>query len=452
MAKLKKLPADCTFPQLALVLDEARFAACLQPHLGEDFATGALEIRGIKLKRVYYKPGRSCRLTFHAKIRGRDGRKGEQLYYGKILPEPKPASVFRRALRRHLTPPEFGCAVAHVAELGMVVWAYPNDPNLPGLSLLADRDAVAERVRRAPESFGLPAGGDLVDLRLGVGKYVPGQRCGYRYRILWRHEGAEREHRFYGKAYQEGLGGPAYDIMRQLVASDACTTGRLRVAAPYGYDAAHEIVWQEMLPGASFSKDASALDLEAYAAPVAAALAAFHASHLEIAAGLGLESEIEALRESAAKIQKAYPQYRDRCQALVDRLLGAVPDLEAVPPGPVHGSFKISHIFDADGRVAFIDFDGAGIGDPTYDVGRFVAHLAVAGLNSKTDADTIERAVQRFAAAYGAGVPWGWPARRVAWYTSALLVSSQAYKCVKRMVPERAEAILRAAETWFPAS
>lgn len=452
MSKLKKLPADCTFPQLAIVLDEARFAASLQPHLGEDFASRALEIRGIKLKRVYYKPGRSCRLTFHAKIRGKDGRKGDQFYYGKILPEPKPASVFRRAMRARLTPPEFGSAVARIPELGMVVWAYPNDPNLPGLATLADRTAVAERVRRDPRSFGLPAGGALVDLRLGVGKYVPGQRCGYRYRVTWRADGVETEHCFYGKAYQEGLGGPAHDIMRQLVTSDACTRGQLRVAMPYGYDAAHEIVWQEMLPGASFSKDASALDLEACAAPVATALAAFHASHLDLGPGLGLEREIEELLASAAKLQKAYPQYRERCQALLDRLLTAVSDLEAVPPGPVHGSFKISHIFDAEGQVAFIDFDGAGLGDPTYDVGRFLAHLAVAGLSSKTDGETIERAVQRFATAYGAVVPWGWPARRVRWYTSALLLSSQAYKCVKRMVPERVEAILGAAETWFPAS
>jgi len=48
-------------------------------------------------------------------------------------------------------------------------------------------------------------------------------------------------------------------------------------------------------------------------------------------------------------------------------------------------------------------------------------------------------------------VPWGWPERRVRWYAAALLVSSQAYKCVKRLVPERAEAILGAAEAWFPA-
>jgi aminoglycoside phosphotransferase (APT) family kinase protein len=159
---------------------------------------------------------------------------------------------------------------------------------------------------------------------------------------------------------------------------------------------------------------------------------------------------MDALEESARKIERAYPQHAERCAALTRRLQDAVAGLPPVPAGPVHGSFKISHVFDAGGRVAFIDFDGAGIGDPTYDVGRFLAHLAVAGLNSKTDGESIEQAVRAFRDAYGQGVPWGWPDERVRWYTAALLLSSQAYKCVKRMVPERVDAILRCAEAWFP--
>jgi hypothetical protein len=446
--KLKKLPEDCTFPQLAVVLDEARFAACLQARLHA--MDPAVEIRGVKVKRVYYKPGRSCRLTFTAKMRGPGGARGEQLYFAKIFPEPKPESAYRRALQTASTPPEFGPAVALLPELGMVLWAYPNDPSVPGLATLASRDAVAERLRRDPAAFGLPPGGELLDLRLGVGKYVPGQRCGYRYRARWRTTAGDHEHFFYGKAYQAGLGRAAYDIVRQLWDSPACRSGRLRIPQPYGFDAERDIVWQEMLPGDSFSKDAGDVDFEAWTGAVAASLAAFHATPLELGPGLGLAQELEDLEASTRKLVRAYPQHAERCLALQDRLMAAAARLPHVPPAPVHGSFKISHIFDVDGRVAFIDFDGAGLGDPTYDVGRFLAHLAVAGLASKTDAESIERALDRFRTAYAAGVPWGWPDERVRWYTAALLISSQAYKCVKRMVPERVDAILRCADTWFP--
>jgi len=451
MSKLKKLPEDCTFPQLAVVLDEPRFAASLQASLGAGLAPGAVAIRSLKLKRVYYKPGRSCRVTFRAKMRGGDGRRGEQLYYAKMFAAGKAERVYERARRGRPTAPEFGPAVAILPELSMVVWAYPNDPNLPGLALLADGDAVAAHLRSAPQCFGLSPGGELLALEVEAGKYVPGQRCGCFYRARWRAaDGQEMEHRFYGKAYQPGLGRAAHDILRRLAESEACRGGALRVPAPYGLDADHDIVWQEMLPGVPFSKEASACDLQAAAAPVGAALAAFHATRLELGPGLGLEHEVGELRRSCARIANAYPQFRHRGAALERGLLQAVPGLPAVPSAPVHGSFKISHIFAVGGQVAFIDFDGAGLGDPTYDVGRFLAHLAVAGLNSKTEAETVAAAYERFRAAYAAGVPWEWPEARVRWYTSALLLSSQAYKCVKRLVPDRVGAILGAAEAWFP--
>jgi hypothetical protein len=77
--------------------------------------------------------------------------------------------------------------------------------------------------------------------------------------------------------------------------------------------------------------------------------------------------------------------------------------------------------------------------------------LAVAGLESDGDDGSLARAFESFRATYESRVPWGWADRRVRWYTAALLLSSQAYKCVKRMVPDRVETILSSAEAWFPA-
>lgn len=449
MPKLKKLPQDDTFPHLGLVFDAERFAAALQTLPG--FVAAGIGVQSLKVKRIYYKPGQSCRITFSAKLRDRDGHKVEQFFFARMLAADKLQPAWKRAQRADITPPALGPALALLSDAQLIVWAYPNDPNLPGLATLASPGAITAAVQADPGAFGLPAPGRVTEVRSGVGKYVPGQRCGYRYRVRWETAAGDLEREFYGKAYRDGLGRSAYAILQALAASDAVRSGRLRIPMPYGYDAAHDIVWQEMVPGRSFSKDAAALDLAAVAIPVAQALGAFHASPLALGPGLGLETELQELAASSRKIARAYPHLAPRVQALHDRLVAQAAGLTPVPPGPVHGSFKSSHIFDAGGQVAFIDFDGAGIGDPTYDVGRFVAHLAVAGLNSKTDAGAIEAAVDAFARAYDATVPWGWPEDRVRWYTAALLVSSQAYKCVKRMVPDRVEAILAAAELWAPA-
>jgi len=443
VAKLKKPPQECTFPQLGIVFDAERFAAVLQAQ--PEFA--CITVGGLKLQRVYYKPARSCRITFRAKLRDASGRRMEQLFFARMLPEDKLAATWERVRRMPLAAVAIGPAAACIADLGAILWAYPNDPNLPGLAVLASPAAVADVVRRDPAAFGLAAPGDVVDLRLAVGKYVPGQRCGYRYLVRWRGPDGEVERAFYGKAYRAGLGRDAFAILRQLAASDAVARGSLRIPMPYAWDSERDIVWQEMLPGRSFSKDARALDLAAVAAPVAEALAAFHTAPLDLGPGLGLVTELAALAVSSRKIERAYSSLAQRVRALRETLEHKAAILPPVPPTPVHGSFKSSHIFDAGGRIAFIDFDGAGIGDPAYDVGRFLAHLAVAGLNSKADAATIGLAVEAFAAAYGRSVPWGWPEERVRWYTAALLLSSQAYKCVKRMVPDRVEAILAAAES-----
>ena len=383
MSKLKQLPEDCTFPQLAVVFDPPRFAACLQAGLGGEFAAGELEVRAVKVKRLYYKPGRSCRMILEAKVRGRDGRKGRQQYFGKIAPEPKPASLYRRALQAPLAPPEFGPPVALLADLGLVLWAYPTIPTCRASRPWRARQRWRHCCAPIPRASAWPAGGELVDLRLGVGKYVPGQRCGYRYRARWRNGSGEREHHFYGKAYQEGVGGPAHDVLRadcrvrslpqRPPARAAALTATIRRAKSSG---------RRCCPAARSRKTRASWTWWPPPGRWRRRLGAFHAASLDLGPGLGLAAEIDALVRVDREDRAAYPADAARFAALQARLLAAVPGLPAVPPAPVHGSFKISHVFDAGGQVAFIDFDGAGIGDPTYDVGRFLAHLTVAGHRS----------------------------------------------------------------------
>ena len=50
MGKLKKLPQDCTFPQLGIVFDTGRFAALLQS--SPEFEAAAISVRRIRLERV----------------------------------------------------------------------------------------------------------------------------------------------------------------------------------------------------------------------------------------------------------------------------------------------------------------------------------------------------------------------------------------------------------------
>jgi aminoglycoside phosphotransferase (APT) family kinase protein len=116
----------------------------------------------------------------------------------------------------------------------------------------------------------------------------------------------------------------------------------------------------------------------------------------------------------------------------------------------VHGSFKFSHIFLADAGVAFIDFDGASLGDPGYDLGRFIAHLQEMKATRRLPAPVADAAVEGFSAGYRRGSRHEVSERRIRWYAASHILCSQIYKGVKRFDPGPAEALFPLAEEVCP--
>jgi aminoglycoside phosphotransferase (APT) family kinase protein len=149
-------------------------------------------------------------------------------------------------------------------------------------------------------------------------------------------------------------------------------------------------------------------------------------------------------------IHSAFPEHAERCSALHARLLDALPSLGPEARAPVHGSFKFSHIFLCDGKVAFIDFDGATLGDPTYDLGRFIAHLQEMKATHKLPADVTDQIAERFVDAYRGEAGDAISQRRIGWYASGHVLASQIYKAVKRYDPTPIEKLLHLAEACCP--
>jgi len=94
-----------------------------------------------------------------------------------------------------------------IPEWETVLWAFPNDPKLPGLSQLINTDKILAAMQKSPEDFGLKKA--PLSLTATQTKYVPGRRCGFIYNIAFdRPNGnsAPAELSVYGKAYQPGEG------------------------------------------------------------------------------------------------------------------------------------------------------------------------------------------------------------------------------------------------------
>src|SRR5204863_4699689 len=70
----------------------------------------------------------------------------ELILYGRIYAAGGALSRFRRAQSACLVRPRFGRPLLHLPELDMVVWVFPNDRKLTGLSLIADERRLKDEL------------------------------------------------------------------------------------------------------------------------------------------------------------------------------------------------------------------------------------------------------------------------------------------------------------------
>ncbi len=447
MSKRDHIPGDPEFSSLRDLSDGAKLAQKLQQHLASFGAGEKFNVASCTVEQVHAKPGGGLRLLFtaHMQTPGAD-TPFAQMYFGRLLRERKDETHTAALLRARLVAPRFGPPVLFVPEWSLLLWAYPNDPNLAGLPLLLDHAQVLNRMQAAPEKFGFAAAPTVVTSELT--KYVPGMRCGYIFRVQFPEGGTAA---VYGKAYQDGQGARAFNIMQQIWQSPACRRGDLLLPQPYSYDAENDIIWQQALSGQAFAKVADwGENLPPVAGEIGRRLAAYHGLAMDLPCEKTLAFQVEEVRHAVVSMQKVFPIFAERCRALGERLMQTAAGLENGPVTPLHVSFKFSHVFATPAGLAFIDFDGASLGDPGYDVGRFLAHLYKMKADWKIDPNIAGAAAANFCAAYNRAAAAPLTQTRMDWFAASHLIGSQVYKSIKRVDTGPVNKLLKIAEQLCP--
>lgn len=444
MAKLANIPADCEFAQLREMAETAALARKLNQCLGPAFVAGDLKVVSCAIEQLNYRPGAACVILFTASICDRQQRElGQQRFYGKLFRRAARAEkVFARQQQKSWTAPAFGAPVVYLQDWRTVLWAYPNDPKVPGMAKMADTAKVLADMQAAPEKFGLRLA--PVTIHAAPSKYVPGMRGGYFFHLTMT-DGAAAA--IYGKAYRRAEGPKAFALMQQIWESAARRQGRLVLPEPYSYDTERHVLWQEMIAGEPLAKIAERLpDFSHVANEIGERLAAFHGIRLQLPEERTVAAQVEELRHAVKKIGQTFPEYAARCAQTGEKLLAVASQFGSGPVTPVHASFKFSHVFATAKGIAFIDFDGASLGDPGYDVGRFIAHLYKMQAAWKIAPAVAEQTIADFSASYNraAAVPLS-PAR-INWFAASHLIASQVYKSVKRMDTSLVSRLLKIAD------
>jgi hypothetical protein len=223
------IPDNAQFPQLQVVTDVVLMKGIFQQEL-PGFAEGRLQIEGLRLRRFRYKPGENCRICYTMRVRDlMTGRKGRQIFNGVVNLSGGLVAESTGTQDAYFEP-KFGPPAYFLRKLNMMLWGFPNDPELKDLRRLLDDDVLAERFRKYWSCFRLSPRVKLTGIATKVIKYAPGTRCTLRHELQL--EGANNL-LVYSKTFtQKKNVERILRTLKQLWDMPACRAGKLMFPEP----------------------------------------------------------------------------------------------------------------------------------------------------------------------------------------------------------------------------
>jgi len=372
---------------LAVVMAPGRVADALRREVPE-LARPGVELTGAEVDRLRAKGAEwlvHCRVTLVE-----DGRPRDVVLVGRLLPPGTPPPA------RQSPDASFGQPGWHhyLADLRLLLEVEEADPGLPALPSLVDAERAAEVLQQ-----GLLTAGHDVEVTgcvPDVVRYKPGSRCTIVYRMRYR-DGAPGPDPLVAKTHQGDKGATAWDAMRALWESPVATDGTVTLAEPIAYLPEERVLVQGPVPEERTLKDLArdsliqaagggrtdALDeLREMLERTAVALAALHGSGARYGREATWDEELAEVRGVVARLAVSVPPIGTAADPLLRRL----EELHAVSPAdPVvsaHHDFRPAQVLLHEGRIGFIDFDGACRAEPALDLGRFRAKLRDIGISA----------------------------------------------------------------------
>jgi hypothetical protein len=260
--------------------------------------------------------------------------------------------------------------VTELADVAMVAYAFPIDPNLPALVPATDPDLMAQRLPAFTGFVSSSAGGHALEIR--VERYPRRDRC------LLRYENG------FGVVYGKLHATPPGDLVavhEALAAVDGLDTPRslgsmpelgLLLLAPVGSGA----TLGQMMRG--LAHETTVDELERSVAAGANLAGRLHRSQATVPGVRTLEGDAAHLETELAGIRSLVPELADQLSALIGAAVASAQAEQQMSLVPSHGDFTPSQILICGGHAGLIDLDDACRAEPALDLGRFTAYLRLA--------------------------------------------------------------------------
>ncbi|HEU5098294.1 MAG TPA: phosphotransferase [Roseiflexaceae bacterium] len=420
-----------------------------------EFASGALAIRELVVKRMRLK-------------KGQGGWTGQyELSVAAPGAEPRAVMLFARLIPPGLPEPDLAGAQAafgepdwrcYLPDLRLELQTQPADPALPALPLLTDPAQARELLERGIRACS-PAYADISIQSCTIKhlRYKPGSRATVVYELKYAPEHAARNWPpiVVAKTYSGSKGQNAYDGMAALWASPLASGDLVTIAEPLAYlpdlkvlvqgPIYEEQTLEDLLKASVKAGTPEALgQLDEYMRKTAAGLAALHQSGVSYGETITWEDELAEVREVIERLASMIPSLADAAESLLQHLELLAAETPPDPALPAHRAFRPAQVLIHQGKIGFIDFDGFGQSEPALDLSRFTRKTRALGLDvGKVDPNSpsgLERLAQmeaiceEFLGEYEQRVPVS--RRRIALWEALDLLTLVLY-CWTKIEPER---------------
>lgn len=343
---------------LAAGLQPGRVAEALDAHAMSGRLRAALGEpgrRGAHVLDAKYEPGLRCTVLY---------RVGDRLVRGDLLEEWEPAR----------SAPGCGGGRRPVVAPGLELSCFPDDPDLPMLTEVAD----PARLRTALQPA-LPGHGRVAGCRASLLRYRPAKRATFAVTVRSRRgsTGADTA-QYVLKAYHDARKAAAVAAEAALLGATVDPGALLRLAPVRAHLPHLAVVVQARVSGIPLEDVIRVPGPRAAEAlgRAATALAALHRQPVISERRRVVAAELARFRTRAARVGSVDPAAGAVLDHLAVRLVASGTEGADGADGLVHGDCKPSQfLLGGDGRVVLLDLDSCGRADPAGDVGTFLATL-----------------------------------------------------------------------------
>lgn len=425
----RALPKE--LPSLPIAFDEDALREPLQAALLGP-PTNDWAIEDLALTKAVYLPGERCMVRYRVQIRN-GGAPSEVMLIGNVFPDARASrSYFASRLaplasssqgRPHVLP--LPHVAAHLEPLNMTVSLFPLDGELPTLLDATDPALMLDVLRSALTESRAPRF-DADRCRVDLVRYGRQHRCVLRYTLTDSRPRAvgSPEMTVYGKVASDGRGALASAALSDL--REHLGPGPeppMRIPRPLGFIEDLGLQLLGAVSGGSLirpllqqrvagrhkqgtARDGRAPTLEQAIEAAGAVAASIHGSGVRFGPERSIWTELSELEVDRAAIERLSGGFGAQLGEWMNVLARRAEASEPTPPLLAHGDFTISQLL-FDGRSpGLVDFDTICRADPALDLGRFIAHLRLAGakaaraVGSATSDPELDRLCDRLLGAY----------------------------------------------------